>query len=238
MMEFHDCLKERMGQYGMALSEKQSEQFDIYYKLLIEWNEKINLTAITAPDEVAVKHIIDSLSAWQETFNSAAKAIDIGTGAGFPGIPLKIMHPKLHLTLLDSLAKRLNFLKEVLVQLNISDVELLHGRAEDIGRDKKYREKFDLVFSRAVAKMSVLSEYALPLVEINGCFIALKGKKYKEEAAEVKNALSILGGRLDKIKPVHLPGLDDIRAVIYTKKIKKTPQLYPRKAGTPEKKPL
>lgn len=238
MMEFHDCLKERMEQYGMALSEKQSEQFELYYKLLIEWNKKINLTAITAPDEVAVKHIIDSLSAWQEDFNSAAKAIDIGTGAGFPGIPLKIMHPKLHLTLLDSLAKRLNFLKEVLVQLNISDVELLHGRAEDIGRDKKYREKFDLVFSRAVAKMSVLSEYALPLVRLNGCFIALKGKKYEEETAEAKNALRILGGRLDETKPVHLPGLDDIRAVIYTKKIKKTPQLYPRKAGTPEKKPL
>ncbi|TCS81868.1 16S rRNA (guanine(527)-N(7))-methyltransferase RsmG [Pectinatus cerevisiiphilus] len=238
-MVFGDYLLQRAKEYGIQLSKEQYEKFNAYYELLLEWNSKINLTAITAPDEVAIKHIVDSLSAWDEKrFSPTAKIIDVGTGAGFPGIPLKIMHPGLQLTLLDSLAKRIKFLQTVAAKLNITDIEFLHGRAEEIGRRKPYREKFDIVFSRAVARMPVLCEYALPLVKKEGYFTALKGRQYEAEAGEAHNAIKVLGGVLAEVKPVKLPGLDDVRAVIYVQKVSKTPAVYPRKAGTPERKPL
>ncbi|WP_196604155.1 16S rRNA (guanine(527)-N(7))-methyltransferase RsmG [Pectinatus haikarae] len=238
-MDFYDCLQRRTKEYGIQLSEVQCEKFNIYYKLLVEWNNKINLTAITDPDEVAVKHIIDSLSGWNENFfDPSARIIDVGTGAGFPGIPLKIMYPALRLTLLDSLAKRIKFLQDVADKLHISDIEFVHGRAEEIGRKKNYRESFDIVFSRAVARMPVLCEYTLPLVKRDGYFTALKGKQYKEEICEAENAIKILGGSLAEVKPVKLPGLDDVRAVVYVLKTDKTPDVYPRKSGSPERKHL
>ena len=238
-MDFYDCMGQQADAYGIKLDDEQLKKFDKYYHLLIEWNNKINLTAITAPEEVAVKHMIDSLSAWNtDVFSENAKVIDVGTGAGFPGIPLKIMYPKLKLTLLDSLNKRVKFLQEVSDKLTFADIEIIHGRAEEIGRQKKYREKFDIVFSRAVARMPILCEYALPFVKVGGYFAALKGKKYEEEINESQNALKVLNASLDKVKPVKLPGIDDVRAIIYVKKMDKTASVYPRKAGMPERKPL
>jgi len=238
-MDFAKLMELKAQQYGIILNDRQLEQFNIYYELLLEWNKKINLTAITEPEEVAVKHMVDSLSAWDESLLPAdAKAIDVGTGAGFPSIPLKIMLPDLKLTLLDSLNKRIKFLQLVTDALGLKDVELVHGRAEEVARQKKYREKYTIAFSRAVAKMSVLSEYTLPFVKIGGYLVALKGRQYKEEIEQANNALQVLGSSIEKVKPVKLPGIDDIRAIIYVHKEKQTPAVYPRKAGTPERNPL
>lgn len=238
-MDFAKLMELKAQQYGIILSDRQLEQFNIYYELLLEWNKKINLTAITEPEEVAVKHMVDSLSAWDESLLSAdARAIDVGTGAGFPSIPLKIMLPDLKLTLLDSLNKRIKFLQLVTDALGLKDVELVHGRAEEVARQKKYREKYTIAFSRAVAKMSVLSEYTLPFVKIGGYLVALKGRQYKEEIEQANNALQVLGSSIEAVKPVKLPGIDDIRAIIYVHKEKQTPAVYPRKAGTPERNPL
>ncbi len=238
-MDFAELMRLKAKQYGISLTARQLEQFKIYYELLIEWNKKINLTAITSPEDVAVKHMVDSLSAWDESLLPAdAKAIDVGTGAGFPSIPLKIMIPGLKLTLLDSLNKRIKFLQTVIDALELTDVELIHGRAEEVARQKKYREKFKVAFSRAVARMSVLSEYTLPFIAKDGYLAALKGRQYKEEIEQSEHALHVLGGSIVKIKPVKLPGLDDVRAIIYVHKEKQTPAVYPRKAGTPERNPL
>lgn len=238
-MDFAKLMELKARQYGIILNDRQLEQFNIYYELLLEWNKKINLTAITEPEEVAVKHMVDSLSAWDESLLPAdARAIDVGTGAGFPSIPLKIMLPDLKLTLLDSLNKRIKFLQLVTDALGLKDVELVHGRAEEVARQKKYREKYTIAFSRAVAKMSVLSEYTLPFVKIGGYLVALKGRQYKEEIEQANNALQVLGSSIEKVKPVKLPGIDDIRAIIYVHKEKQTPAVYPRKAGTPERNPL
>ncbi|CUH95774.1 Ribosomal RNA small subunit methyltransferase G [Propionispora sp. 2/2-37] len=225
-------------EYGVALTEHQAKQFAEYYALLITWNEKINLTAITEPREVAVKHMIDSLSCYHEAyFPRGSKIIDVGTGAGFPGLPLKIIRPDITLTLLDSLQKRLNFLQEVVQKLALQDVRLLHARAEDAGK-KLEREQHDVALSRAVARLNVLSELCLPMVKPGGYFVALKGAQYLQEIKEGQSAVSLLGGRIEEVKPVSLPGLQDVRAVIYIRKITATPVQYPRKAGTPEKKPL
>lgn len=238
-MDFAKLMELKAQEYGIILNDRQLEQFNIYYELLLEWNKKINLTAITEPEEVAVKHMVDSLSAWDESLLPAnARAIDVGTGAGFPSIPLKIMLPDLKLTLLDSLNKRIKFLQLVTDALGLKDVELVHGRAEEVARQKKYREKYTIAFSRAVAKMSVLSEYTLPFVKIGGYLVALKGRQYKEEIEQANNSLQVLGSSIEKVKPVKLPGIDDIRAIIYVHKEKQTPAVYPRKAGTPERNPL
>ncbi|MBB5336926.1 16S rRNA (guanine(527)-N(7))-methyltransferase RsmG [Pectinatus brassicae] len=238
-MDFAKLMELKAQEYGIILNDRQLEQFNIYYELLLEWNKKINLTAITEPEEVAVKHMVDSLSAWDESLLPAnARAIDVGTGAGFPSIPLKIMLPDLKLTLLDSLNKRIKFLQLVTDALGLKDVKLVHGRAEEVARQKKYREKYTIAFSRAVAKMSVLSEYTLPFVKIGGYLVALKGRQYKEEIEQANNALQVLGSSIEKVKPVKLPGIDDIRAIIYVHKEKQTPAVYPRKAGTPERNPL
>ena len=238
-MIFRDALVQAAGEYSLLLTEEQIASFTQYFEMLVEWNEKMNLTAITDPTEVAVKHMIDSLSCYDEAiFKKGAKIIDVGTGAGFPGLPLKIFRPDLKLTLFDSLNKRILFLKAVAHELGITDIEFVHSRAEDGGRNKQHREQYDIVVSRAVARLSVLSELCLPFVAVGGFFIALKGSQYSQEIKESTSALRLLGGEIAKIENVKLPGLDDVRAVVYIKKIKKTMPTYPRRPGVAEKNPL
>ncbi len=236
-MTFTEILAARGAEAGLRFSELQLEQFNRYYEMLIETNKVMNLTAITEPEDVAVKHMIDSLLAYDKEMAGKILA-DIGTGAGFPGVPLKIYCPELKVVLIDSLGKRLNFLQQVIDALALKDIRCEHSRAEDAGRNKQHREKYDFVTARAVARLSVLSEYCLPLVKRGGQFIALKGSKYAEEITEGTAAVKILGGKIVSAEPVKLPGLDDGRAIIKINKIKTTPAQYPRKAGTPEKQPL
>ena len=236
---FKQELRQAAESYGLALTEEQLSRFERYYELLIEWNQKMNLTAITEPREVAVKHMIDSLSAWDDSlFSPEASLVDVGTGAGFPGIPLKILYPGLKLTLLDSLNKRIRYLQTVVDELGLTDVRCIHARAEEAARQKEYREQFDIAVSRAVARLPILAEYCLPFVKKGGIFAALMGMQYEQEAQEARKALGMLGGQLAAVHPVQLPGLEDKRAVIYVRKTGKTPAAYPRKAGTPEKNPL
>ena len=238
-MTFIDDLKDCADKFNITITNDELEKFDKYYRLLIEWNEKINLTAITEPHEVAVKHMIDSLSCFDERiFAENAHIIDVGTGAGFPGIPLKIYRPDLNVTLLDSLQKRIKFLNEVIITLGLKDITCVHARAEEGARQKQHREKYDVAVSRAVARLSVLAEYTLPYVKVGGCLVALKGAKFAEEADEAKRAVAMLGGEIEDVRPIHLPTLDDKRAIIIVRKTKPTPKTYPRKAGTPERKPL
>ena len=236
---FIDEMKQAAADYGLALSGQQLQQFNRYYELLVEWNEKMNLTAITEPHEVAVKHMIDSLTAYDERlFAGQISVIDVGTGAGFPGLPLKILCPSIRLTLMDSLNKRVNFLQTVVDELGLEGVRCIHARAEEGARNKAYREQFDIAVSRAVARLPVLCEYCLPFVRRGGHFLALKGMQYQEENEEAAKAIKVLGGSETVLRPVKLPGLDDIRAVITITKGMPTPKAYPRKAGTPAKDPL
>ena len=237
-MEFVDILAAKGAEAGLVFSSQQLEQFNKYYIMLVETNKVMNLTAITEPEEVAVKHMIDSLLAFDEKLFVGKTLADVGTGAGFPGIPLKIYCPSLKVTLIDSLGKRLKFLEAVINELGLENITCEHLRAEDAGRNKKFRERFDLVTARAVARLSVLAEYCLPLAKKDGYFIALKGSKFAEEIEEGKAAVKILGGKLLSAEEVKLPGLDDGRAIVRIAKIKATPGQYPRKAGTPEKQPL
>ncbi|HWR39207.1 MAG TPA: 16S rRNA (guanine(527)-N(7))-methyltransferase RsmG [Patescibacteria group bacterium] len=238
-MNFADILLPAAAQAGFALSPRQREQFTRYYELLIQWNEKMNLTAITQPQEVALKHMVDSLTAYDAAvFADIPAVIDVGTGAGFPGVPLKIFLPELSLTLMDSLNKRLLFLQEVVDQLELSGVRIVHARAEDAGRDRQHRGKYGVALSRAVARLNVLCELCLPLLQNGGYFVAMKGAQYREELQEADRALTLLGGKVEKVVPVELPGLEDKRAVIYVRKVRSTPADYPRRAGLPEKKPL
>lgn len=237
MTEFQKILSESAAQAGFELSALQLEQFEKYYEMLVETNKVMNLTALTEPQDVAVKHFVDSLMAYADYFPGKVLA-DVGTGAGFPGIPLKIYCPSLKVVLIDSLAKRLNFLQRVIAELGLKDIECVHLRAEDAGKNPAHREKYDIVTARAVARLSVLSEYCLPLVKVGGVFVALKGAKYQEEIAAAGKALSVLGGKLIEAKKVELPGLNDGRAVVTIKKVKASPKAYPRKAGLPDKNPL
>lgn len=237
MSEFIKILDEAAGKAGFNLTPLQLEQFDTYYRMLVETNKVMNLTALTEPQDVAVKHFVDSLMAYDTYFPGKVLA-DVGTGSGFPGIPLKIFCPSLKVVLIDSLAKRLNFLQNVIEALRLQDIECVHLRAEDAGKNAAHREKYDIVTARAVARLSVLAEYCLPLVKTGGMFIALKGSKYKEEINDAAKALNILGGKLVSARQVELPGLDDGRAVVAIKKAKPSPKAYPRKAGLPEKHPL
>lgn len=236
-MTFAEILAAKGAEAGLSFSQQQLEQFTAYYELLVETNKVMNLTAITEPEEVAVKHMVDSLLAYDPSFAGKTMA-DVGTGAGFPGVPLKIYCPQLQVTLIDSLGKRLKFLETVIATLGLKGIRTEHLRAEDAGRNKKHREAYDLVTARAVARLSVLSEYCLPLVKKGGQFIALKGSKYAEEIAEGQEAVKLLGGKLVSSEEVKLPGLDDGRAIVKIAKLKATPAQYPRKAGTPEKQPL
>lgn len=239
MNNFQDILVQAATEYGITLAVDQVVAMDTYYQLLLEWNEKMNLTAITEPQEVAVKHMVDSLSCYRsELFTPGVSLIDVGTGAGFPGLPLKIFQKDIKLTLMDSLNKRLNFLRQVIDELKLEGVNTVHARAEEGGKNKQHREQYQLAVSRAVARLNVLSELCLPFVAVGGYLIALKGAQYEEEVKEASTAVKMLGGNIQDIRPIKLPGLMDKRAVIYIEKVKPTPVTYPRKAGTPEKKPL
>ena len=232
--------KRNLDSIGVSLNAVQLEQLDKYYEILVEWNSFMNLTGITEYEEVMLKHYLDSLVLRLpiDDGNSHIKLIDVGTGAGFPGLPLKIFYPELKLTLLDSLNKRVKFLQLVVDELGLKDVEVIHARSEEAARNKKYREKFDLATARAVARLPIICEYCLPFVKQGGTFIALKGRQYEEEIQEAQKAFSVLGGKLVKSMPVKLPELEDKRAVVYIKKEKATPKVYPRKAGTPERNPI
>ena len=236
---FKEELAKAAAEYGISLNDTQMEQYNRYFELLVEWNEKINLTAITEPKEVAIKHMIDSITAYDEKlFKDGTTVIDVGTGAGFPGLPLKIFCPEIKLTLMDSLNKRIKFLQTVVEELGLEDVECVHARAEEGARNKKYRESFDIAVSRAVARLPILCEYCLPFVKKGGHFIALKGMQYHDEAEEAAKAIKVMGGSKTEIRPVKLPELDDKRAVITITKTMPTPKAYPRKAGTPTKNPI
>jgi 16S rRNA (guanine527-N7)-methyltransferase len=219
------------------LSDKQENQFEKYMKLLVEWNEKVNLTAITEHDDIILKHFVDSLTI-EKYINNGASVIDVGTGAGFPGIPLKIYNESLDVTLLDSLNKRINFLNEVIKELDLEKIKTIHLRAEDGGKDKMLREKFDVATSRAVANLSTLSEYLLPFVKVGGEAICMKGPNVEDELKDAKKAIKILGGEVEKNEKIVLPNSDIERNIIIIKKVKPTPKSFPRKAGTPSKAPI
>lgn len=224
---------------GISLSDKQIEQFLNYYELLVEWNSFMNLTAITDFDEVILKHFVDSISLCKYiSFQHGDTLIDIGTGAGFPGIPIKIICPDCKITLLDSLNKRINFLNTVIKQLHLTDIITIHGRAEDIAKTKEHRENYNYAISRAVANLSTLSELCIPFVKQNGYFISYKSEKGNEELLEAKNAIEILGGSVDKQISYQLPDSDLSRNLILIRKRNITPKKYPRKAGIPSKEPL
>ena len=223
----------------VCLDEHQISQFITYYELLVEWNRFMNLTAITEFEEVCTKHFIDSISLCNAIdCNKEYSVIDVGTGAGFPGIPLKIAFPSLKITLLDSLGKRVKFLNEVIAQLGLKNIEAIHGRAEDFAKPDLLREKYDLCVSRAVANLSTLSEYCLPYVKPDGFFISYKSEKIVDEINLAENAIEILGGEVYDQKEFMLPFSDIYRNLFMIKKVKNTPKKYPRKAGLPSKQPL
>ena len=234
---FNEGLLEKASTMGVRFSVEQMDKFYKYMNLLIEWNEKINLTAIIEPNEIILKHFIDSITILKD-IKDGSTVVDVGTGAGFPGIPLSIMNPTLKITLVDSLNKRLIFLQEVINELDLKNVELVHARAEEFGRNKKYREKFDIATSRAVANLATLSEYLLPLVKINGKVISMKAGNASQEIEGAKKAIKTLGGNINNIEEFNLPQSDIGRTIIIIDKIKETPGKYPRKPGTPSKEPI
>lgn len=238
LLNFENGLKE----LHIDLSDTQKKQFVDFYEMLVEKNKVMNLTAITEFEEVIVKHFLDSLAIVKvlpkDMFKSDIRIIDIGTGAGFPGIPLKIAFPNIKITLLDSLNKRINFLKEVCEDLKLENVELIHGRSEDFGRNPQYREKYAVCVSRAVANLATLSEFCLPFVEVEGSFISYKAGDCGEEVKESARAVDKLGGIIEKNIEYTVPTSDLNRVLLMIKKERATPKAYPRKAGTPSKEPL
>ena len=234
-----EIFEKGLEQLRIFLNEKQIQQFIEYYEILVEWNKVMNLTAITDYEEVIAKHFLDSLALVKVCdLSGKKKVIDIGTGAGFPGIPLKIAFPELEIVLLDSLNKRIKFLNEVIEKLGLKNIRTIHGRAEDFAKQKEYRESFDLCVSRAVANLSTLSEYCLPYVKIEGNFIPYKSEKIDEEISQGEKAIKILGGKISQIDKFQLVDTDMERSFVVIKKEKNSPKKYPRKAGMPSKEPL
>lgn len=235
--EFFYKLQNQAQKIDINLTNKQLNEFYTYMNLLIEWNKNINLTAITEPEEIIKKHFIDSLTI-SKNIQKDSSIIDVGTGAGFPGIPLKIVREDINVVLLDALNKRLNFLNEVVKENKLENIETVHFRAEEIGKNKKYREKYDIATSRAVAQLNILAEYLLPLVKVGGKCICMKGSYVEEELKNSKKAINLLGGEIEKIEEFILPDSDIKRNVIIIKKVNSTPAKYPRKPGTPAKEPI
>ncbi len=228
-----------LKELGVSLTDKQIEQFLIYYELLTEWNSFMNLTAITEYEDVLKKHFVDSVSLIQAVdVRKELTLIDVGTGAGFPGLALKIAYPELKVTLLDSLQKRIQFLDAVIEKLGLEGIETIHGRAEDFAKPQKLRESFDLCVSRAVANLSTLSEYCLPFVKVGGYFIPYKSEKIAQEKEEAEKALELLGGKFERQVEFMLPSSDIYRNLFVIKKVKETPKKFPRKAGLPAKEPI
>ena len=226
-------------QFNICLSQQQVDQFVRYYELLVEWNSFMNLTGITEFSEVLKKHFIDSISIFSYVNqNSISSLIDVGTGAGFPGLPLKIVCPELKVTLLDSLDKRIKFLNCVIDELELQNITAIHGRAEDYASNMEHREFYDMAVSRAVANLSTLSEYCLPFVKKDGIFVSYKSETLEEEVINATNAIQILGGRIMNKYSFYLPGTDIYRTLCFIEKVDSTPDKYPRKAGLPSKKPL
>lgn len=232
-------LEKLSSDIGYVLSDRQIDQFNDFYKMLVEKNKVMNLTAITEYDEVVLKHFIDSIVIYKRISDDNVKSImDVGTGAGFPGIPLKILFPDIKLTLLDSLNKRILFLNEVINSLELDDIECIHGRAEDIGHLPEYREQYDLTVSRAVANLSSLSEYCIPFIRIGGKFISYKSGNIDDELNDARSAIELLGSEIEEVEKYTLPDSDVQRSLVVIRKEKKLNRKYPRKAGMPAKQPL
>lgn len=235
--ELQEYFKKLAKDINVEVNDDEINKFSFYMDLLLEWNEKINLTAITEKNEIILKHFIDSLTIYKY-IKENDKIADVGTGAGFPGIPLAIMKNKNEVILVDSLNKRINFLNEVIQKIELENVIAIHSRAEDLGKDEKYREKFDIVTSRAVANLTVLVEYLLPLVDVGGYCICMKGPNIEEELNQSKFAIRTLGGKIEKVEKIILPDSDFERNIVIIKKEQYTDKRYPRKAGMPLKNPL
>lgn len=228
-------------QKGIELSDVQKEQFATYFHELVETNKVMNLTSITQEDQVYLKHFYDSIVLGfvdEKILNQELTLCDVGSGAGFPSLPLKIINPKLKITIVDSLNKRIKFLDSLVKKLNLDDVTLVHGRAEEVGKNSQFRESFDVVTARAVAAMNVLTEFCLPLAKVGGQFVAMKSEKAPEEVQNAEFAIKTLGGKITQQESVELPNEAGVRNFIFVEKISKTPKKYPRKPGTPAKKPL
>lgn len=238
-LEYYDIMEKAFLNQDLNFSQDNYEKFMTYMALIQEWNEKINLTAITEDEEIIKKHFIDSIQCYKfKGFHNFNSIIDIGTGAGFPGLPIKIADRNKKITLLDSLNKRINFLNEVISKLGLEDIKAVHSRAEDLARNNEHREKYDCVVSRAVANMAVLSEYCLPYAKVGGYFMALKGPAVEEEIMNAKNAISTLGGEIEEILPVDIESTDLKHNIVIVRKVKNTSKVYPRKAGVISKKPI
>ena len=235
--EFKEKMKLYLEELNIELTDLQLEQFYNYMELLLEWNKVMNLTAITDPEEIIKKHFIDSLTILDK-INKNSTIIDVGSGAGFPGIPIKIAFPETKVVLLDSLNKRINFLNEVIKKLNLKNIEAIHGRAEEFGKNKKYREKYDISLARAVAQLNILLEYLMPFVKVGGKCICMKGANCEDEIENSRRAIALLGGELIQNDEFYIPKTDIKRKIIEVKKIRQTDIKYPRKAGTPSKEPL
>lgn len=235
--DFYNKMIELSKKIDISLTKTQIKNYFEYMQLLLEWNEKINLTAITEVDDIILKHFIDSLTVIKY-IKENNKIIDVGTGAGFPGIPIGIMNSNIDITLLDSLNKRISFLNEVCNKIELKNIRTIHGRAEDFGKDKDTREKFDIAISRAVANMTTLVEYLLPFVKVGGYAICMKGPEIEEELSKAKFAINELGGKIEKVENFVLPKSDIERNIVIIKKISDTPNKYPRKAGTPSQSPM
>lgn len=230
-------IKSYLKKLDIEISDEQAKAFVTYKNLLVEWNKVMNLTGITEDKEVAVKHFADSVTALNIADFKNKSVIDVGTGAGFPGLPLKITEPTIKLTLLDSLTKRLNFLEEVCRNINV-DAEFIHGRAEELGQDENFREQFDIATSRAVAPLNILAEFDLPYVKVGGLMIALKGPAAYGEIENAKNAVNELGGEIEKVEEINLPDTELKHTIVLIKKVKNTPKKYPRRAKKIERSPL